>query len=226
MKKTIILSTISLVAFITATAQQWTTSGNNITNTNTGTVVILATSPTGGQKLVVNPLGAGTITLGEGNTGSGSYTSLTFGISAYQNGYSTIQSIKSAGSAHGVLSLNPSGGGVAIGTTDPGNFKLAVEGKIGARELKVTLTSPWPDYVFKPGYKLPNLSEVEKHIRMHNHLPGMPSALEVEQNNGIELGDMSKRLLEKVEELTLYVIALKKENDQIKEQLKKLSDKK
>jgi hypothetical protein len=100
-------------------------------------------------------------------------------------------------------------GNVGIGTSSPGSFKLAVEGKIGAREVQVTNVNPWPDFVFKPEYKLPPLNEVEKFIGQYNHLPGVPSALEVK--DGIELGKMNATLLQKVEELTLYLIELDKE---------------
>lgn len=125
-----------------------------------------------------------------------------------------------------LMKIDASTGNVGIGTDNTGTFKLAVEGKIGAREIKVTLTNPWPDYVFGKNYRLPNLAEVEKHIKTYNHLPGMPSSAEVEKNGGIELGEMNRKLLEKVEELTLYMIDLKKENEQIKAELKRLSGKK
>ncbi|OJY81406.1 MAG: hypothetical protein BGP13_15550 [Sphingobacteriales bacterium 40-81] len=59
-------------------------------------------------------------------------------------------------------------------------------------------------------------------IKEHNHLPGIPSAKEIENDGGIDLGEMNRKLLEKVEELTLYIIELKKENDAIKEILEKL----
>ncbi len=216
-----------LCAYFSTTAQ-WTTSGNEIYNTNTGVVVIKAISPNfGGQKLNVNPVGAGSIVLGESNTGAGGFTSLSLGISAHQNGYSTIQSIKSAGSAHGVLSLNPDGGAVVIGgTTDPGsNYKLTVEGRIGAREVKVTLQNPWPDYVFSPGYRLPDLSKIEQHILTYRHLPGIPSSAEVEKNGGIDLGEMNRKLLEKLEELTLYIIAQQKEIEKLKKEMENKLDK-
>ena len=117
-------------------------------------------------------------------------------------------------------------GCVGIGTTNLGSFKLAVEGKIGAREVQVTLTNPFPDYVFDSKYKLRSLVNLENYINQNKHLPGIPSAAEVEKNGGIELGQMNTKLLEKIEELTLYVIDLKKENEQMKEDIKKLSKKK
>ncbi|KAB5483627.1 hypothetical protein [Flagellimonas hadalis] len=94
---------------------------------------------------------------------------------------------------------------LGIGTTDPGTYKLAVKGKIRAEEIKVE--TGWADYVFEEGYSLPTLEEVEKHIKEKGHLINIPSAKEVAEN-GIELGKMNKLLLEKIEELTLYVIEL------------------
>ncbi|SFC65906.1 hypothetical protein SAMN04487891_1185 [Flagellimonas taeanensis] len=101
-------------------------------------------------------------------------------------------------------------GSVAIGTGSTGTHKLAVEGSIGAREIKVEVGT-WSDYVFKEGYDLPTLEEVERHIKEKGHLINIPSAKEVEAN-GIELGEMNKLLLEKIEELTLYVLELKSDS--------------
>lgn len=103
-------------------------------------------------------------------------------------------------------------GNVGVGTTAPGTFKLAVEGKVGAREFRVTSVNPWPDYVFHNNYQLKNLYSLEAYIRQNNHLPNIPSAQEVKQN-GIELGQMNAKLLEKIEELTLYIIELNKKID-------------
>ncbi|WP_422858987.1 hypothetical protein ACOKFD_16885 [Flagellimonas sp. S174] len=111
-------------------------------------------------------------------------------------------------------------GNIGIGTNNIStNWKLAVKGKIRAEEIKVE--TGWADYVFKEDYELPSLEEVENHIKEKGHLINIPSAAEVKEN-GIQLGEMNKLLLEKIEELTLYVIALKKENEQIKETIKNL----
>jgi hypothetical protein len=99
-------------------------------------------------------------------------------------------------------------GNVGIGTNDPGTWKLAVKGKIRAEEIKVE--TGWADYVFKEGYNLPTLEEVEKYIKERGHLINIPSAKEVEAN-GVELGEMNKLLLEKIEELTLYTLQQQKE---------------
>ncbi len=98
-------------------------------------------------------------------------------------------------------------GNVGIGTTTPGSWKLAVNGNIRAKEIKVE--TGWADYVFKEGYDLPTLEEVEKHIQEKGHLMNIPSEAEVLQN-GIQLGEMNKLLLEKIEELTLYIIEQEK----------------
>ncbi|HRB72612.1 MAG TPA: hypothetical protein PK776_12270, partial [Flavobacterium sp.] len=78
----------------------------------------------------------------------------------------------------------------------------------------------WADYVFESDYNLPTLQQVEKHIKEKGHLKDIPSAKEVEEN-GIELGEMNKLLLQKVEELTLYIIEMNKELQAVKSQLKK-----
>ena len=117
----------------------------------------------------------------------------------------------------------PQGKGVAISTDNlPSGYSLAVGGKIIAEELKVQLQSAWPDYVFKKDYELPTLSQVEKHISEKGHLI-IPSAEEVEKN-GIEVGEMNRKLLEKIEELTLYVLQLKKENEAQQLEINKLKE--
>ena len=118
------------------------------------------------------------------------------------------------------FTITPSGS-VGIGTTNPGNYKLAVEGTIGCRELIVT-TAGWSDFVFKDDYKLMNLDELEAKIKENGHLPEIPSAKEVSEK-GVSVGEMQSKLLQKVEELTLYVIdqnkriaALERENEGLK----------
>lgn len=106
-------------------------------------------------------------------------------------------------------------GNVGIGTASP-THKMAVNGTIRAKELIVD--TGWADYVFQEDYQLPSLSEVESYIQEHGHLPGMPSAQQV-QSDGIGLGQAHAKLLEKVEELTLYLIELKKQNQQLADEL-------
>ncbi len=97
---------------------------------------------------------------------------------------------------------------------------LNVYGIINAREVKVSLGT-WSDYVFEPGYKLRHLSDVEDFILNNGHLPDIPSASTVLEN-GVNLGEMDALLLRKIEELTLYVIELQKNNDKMKGEIESL----
>jgi len=98
-------------------------------------------------------------------------------------------------------------------------YKLYVEGGIAARDIKVTANN-FPDYVFEKNYKLPSIGELEQFIGQNGHLPGIPSKKEVEANDGFDVGDMQIRLLEKIEELSLYIIDMQKQIDELKLQKK------
>ncbi|BFP40641.1 hypothetical protein FGF1_14860 [Flavobacteriaceae bacterium GF1] len=113
-------------------------------------------------------------------------------------------------------------GEMGIGTTTP-DAKLAVKGSIHAEEVKVDLNVPAPDYVFKDGYDLKSLQEIQDYIKEHGHLPNVPSAQEMEED-GIELGGMNMKLLEKIEELTLYTLDQENELKTLKEDVKKLKN--
>ncbi|MDD7886046.1 hypothetical protein [Flavivirga sp. 57AJ16] len=119
------------------------------------------------------------------------------------------------------MRIENSTGNVGIGTTDTKGYKLGVQGKIAAEEVKVALHANWADFVFENNYKLPTLKEVEQHIKEKGHLQDIPSAEEVAKN-GIFLGEMDAKLLQKIEELTLYTIAqekkIKKQSSKIKKQ--------
>jgi len=114
--------------------------------------------------------------------------------------------------------VNSRTGNVGIGTLNinDATYKLYVENGIRTRKIVVDQAT-WPDYVFQPGYHRPSLDSVAQYIQANHHLPGMPSADSVAQN-GINLGDNQAQLLKKIEELTLYVIELRKEVDQLKQQ--------
>jgi hypothetical protein len=107
-------------------------------------------------------------------------------------------------------------GNVGIGTFSP-DQKLTVNGTIHTKEVIVDLSVPAPDYVFQKDYNLLSLSEIEKYINQHKHLPEVPSAKEME-TNGVKLMEMNMLLLKKVEELTLHLIELKKEVEDLKKQ--------
>ena len=113
-------------------------------------------------------------------------------------------------------------GFVGIGTNMTGSHKLAVEGSIGAREIRVEATG-WSDFVFSSDYELRTLEEVEDYIHQNKHLPEIPGEAEV-MERGINLGEMNAKLLQKIEELTLYLIEQNKQNQvqqELIEQLKK-----
>ena len=106
------------------------------------------------------------------------------------------------------LSINLYNKRIGIGTANPDEL-LTVNGVIHAKEVKVDLTGSLADYVFHPSYKLMPLTQVEQYVNANSHLPEMPSASEVSKN-GMNMGDMQNKLLQKVEELTLYAIELQK----------------
>jgi hypothetical protein len=117
-----------------------------------------------------------------------------------------------------LMRISPTGN-VGIGTTTA-DYKLTVNGKIKAEEVQVVVDVP-ADYVFEENYQLKPLEEVEKFVKENKHLPGVPDAQTL-INNGWQVGEMNNKLLEKVEELTLYMIELKKENEHLKQKNKNL----
>jgi hypothetical protein len=183
-------------------------------------------------------------TLNMGGTGINFYTAneAAFGGAVFPTDTSLILWSNSA--ANNYLVLQPSWGNTGVGTYTPnakfhvngaqligGNaeriatgYQLSVAGKIIAEEVKIQLRASWPDYVFGKNYKLMPLDELEESINKNKHLPNIPSAAEVEKD-GISLGDMNKRLMEKVEELTLYIIDLNKKNNTLAEKVEKLEAK-
>ncbi|MCT3764443.1 hypothetical protein [Elizabethkingia anophelis] len=109
------------------------------------------------------------------------------------------------------------------------NGNISVSNKLEAKEIKVT-TTPTADFVFEDSYQLPNLESVEKYIKEKKHLPEIASAVEM-QKEGVNIGDFQIKLLQKIEELTLYQIQLnkevtnlKQENIQLKETLQKIQN--
>jgi hypothetical protein len=125
--------------------------------------------------------------------------------------------------ANGVqrMYLTPSGL-LGVGTATP-DEKLTVAGKIHSQEVKVTATAG-ADFVFHKDYSLPGLTEVEKYVREKQHLPGIAPAKEMVAN-GIELGEMNIKLLQKIEELTLYLIDQKKEIGDLQKRIATLEKK-
>ncbi|HWV67134.1 hypothetical protein [Chitinophaga sp.] len=190
----------------------------NMSFTNTPYIAFnatLTTSDISAGKNLVTPAynaGSGLIIRGEGGAA---------GIHFLQKNYNNGTYPYDVNSFTEVLTLTNTGT-VGIGTTSTGVHKLAVEGSIGARRVKVNQTG-WADFVFKPGYNLPSLQDIEEYIKIHQHLPEIPSASEVEKE-GVDLGDMDKKLLQKIEELTLYLIDMKKEIGKLKAQNESLQE--
>lgn len=116
--------------------------------------------------------------------------------------------------------MNCVGDGVSIGTAlQAAGFRLSASGKIIASGARIDAKSRWPDYVFKSGYSLKSLPALERYINRKGHLPNVPRSAEV-LGNGIDLGDSSAKLLEKVEELTLYMIELNDRLNKIESNIK------
>lgn len=115
-----------------------------------------------------------------------------------------------------ILTDSNIGIGTNLFTDGSDNYRLSVNGAVRAHRVKVYTS--WADFVFEDGYQLPTLEEVEKHINEKGHLKDIPTAEEVEKS-GIELGEMNKLLLQKVEELTLYLIEVNKELEKVKSEL-------
>ncbi|MDX9848764.1 MAG: hypothetical protein RBT74_17430 [Tenuifilaceae bacterium] len=113
------------------------------------------------------------------------------------------------------IGLNSNKVGIGLIPPSEGEFSLYVEGGILAEEVKVLMKSAWPDYVFNANYKLPSINEVSEFIEANGHLPGIPNAATV-ATDGIELGEMNALLLTKIEELTLYVIELQQQLNELK----------
>ncbi|MEO9514042.1 MAG: hypothetical protein ABJN84_14830 [Flavobacteriaceae bacterium] len=214
MKKTIsFLSLFLLVFFANA---QWTDDGNSITTTDN--VGIGTASPGAKFHVYGSNVGSGnvlsSIMLGKHNgpeiqgvqeSSDDDAQGLAFRVkSSYANADSNYEALR--------ITRN---GNVGIGTTSP-DAKLAVNGDIHTKEVKVDLIG-WPDFVFEKEYNLPSLQEVEIHIAENGHLRDIPSAKEVEEN-GIKLGEMNSKLLQKIEELMLYTIQQQKEIEALKEQ--------
>jgi len=113
--------------------------------------------------------------------------------------------IFSGGASRMIIKSN---GNIGIGTDKTNGFLLSVDGTMRAREIFVNLET-WSDFVFDPGYDLMPLSELEIYILLHGKLPEIPSEEEVLED-GVEMGEMNRLLLQKVEELTLHIIDLNK----------------
>ena len=156
-------------------------------------------------------LGHFEIGMPHGHFGIGNYP-----ISGSGNTFFVIDRGGNVGIGYGAYSSNFKGklvinGNVGIGTKDP-QYLLAVNGTIGAKEIIVN-SEGWADYVFKPTYDLMPLNELNAFIQKNRHLPNIPTENEVVER-GVNLLEMNIKLLEKIEELTLYLINLQEQNNE------------
>lgn len=224
-------------------AQNWTGSSTPTNTTDAGTFSQLTSTPWGGQHgLLFNAYKSPTLVNGPlstlGNTKHSNDASFGSGAGAIMflaNGGNMEFFISNAspGPNQNVTWGIPKmmitrAGNVAIGTTSfQGAYKFYVAGKIAAYdEIKVfTNGTSFPDYVFDANYKLRSLKDTETYIQENHHLPEVPSAAEIAKD-GMSLNGMSEILLKKVEELTLHLIEIKKENEELKKRLNALENKK
>ncbi|HCT30016.1 MAG TPA: hypothetical protein DIW31_04650 [Bacteroidales bacterium] len=139
-----------------------------------------------------------------------------------QNGPSGYNALRYDGD-NNLLLLQENAGNVGIGTTDTKGFKLAVAGRVIAEEVIIRL-QPWPDFIFNSNHKLRSLSELEQFIKTNKHLPEIPTEKEA-QEQGIGVGEMNAKLLQKIEELTLYIIDQNKRIEALENEVKNLNSK-
>jgi sugar lactone lactonase YvrE len=184
---------------------------------------------TGSSPLFINPFG-GRINIGTAvsnnarvaikrgtyaaaNDGSLALIGTTY-TSFFHYGVNEDTYIRGGKDGSNVIISDAEGGSVGIGTSTPDvNYKLSVNGSIRSKE--VVVETGWADYVFDEKYRLRPLSEIEKFIKENKHLPEIPSAKEI-QENGLKVGEIQTKMMQKIEELTLYIIELKKEIDLLK----------
>ncbi len=208
-------------------SQTLSLSGNTLSIANGNTITLPVTSVVGGNNVTV--------------TGTGS-TASPFLISAADTSlYANNGSINQATTTNGnrIVDMNNSNiwfntatsttnGKMYLGSTSvfpntTGNYKLFVEGGILTEKVKVALRSSanWADYVFASDYKLLPLNEVEQFITTNKHLPGVDSASELAKN-GLDIAEMQSKQMEKIEELTLYIIEQNKKLEKTQNEIEEL----
>jgi hypothetical protein len=139
-------------------------------------------------------------------------------IQARTNGNVTTLNLQSLG---GILNVGGDAivkGKLRVGNTSlPVGYSFGVDGKMICEEVQVKLKTDWADYVFAPNYALRPLHQVADFIKQNNHLPGVPAAASIAKD-GLSIGEMQKLQMEKIEELTLYILQLKEEIELLKKQ--------
>ncbi|UOY08494.1 tail fiber protein [Muricauda sp. SCSIO 64092] len=203
---------------------QWTDNGNNLTTTDN--VGIGTTNPTSKLQLMDGNSG---LTLHANNVWEGIGFNRSARTGQILNTNKTAWQFTARderfslegynGATNSLLNVLKNGN-VGIGTKNP-DMKLTVKGNVHAEEMRIDLSVPAPDYVFKEDYKLRTIEEVEQFIIENHHLPEMPSAKDFEQH-GVMQAEMDMNLLKKIEELTLYLIEQNKQNQSQKARIEQL----
>ncbi|MBK6330630.1 MAG: hypothetical protein IPF62_08980 [Bacteroidetes bacterium] len=218
----------------------WVVNSSNIFN-NGGSVGVGTSTPTA-TLTVANAITVGASSVNAVESGRLNFSEVTnlytdtayCGMGFYYNGSTDqliLQDACGLGAKTDIMSWRRIGDKVVIGTvaSTPGIYKLYVQDGILTERVKVAVdgTANWADYVFAPDYKLMPLEEVEAFVKENKHLPNVPSAEKMVET-GIDVATVDAKLMEKIEELTLYMIEMKKEintlkseNETMKAQLKK-----
>lgn len=198
---------------------------NIIQGTTIGNLILQTSSGTGQFTYTAGNVGIGTASPANKltvQTGDASYgiihTNGTVTVGTYIGSNGGWLGTKSnhplyffANNSNALATILPNGN-MGIGTISPA-YKLSVNGTIQAKEIRVE--TGWSDFVFDKNYKLRSLNEVENYIQQNKHLPDIPSAKEIQQN-GLAVADSQTKMMQKIEELTLYIIQMQKEIDQLK----------
>jgi len=246
MNKVLLLSGAFLVGTHLYGHAQWATSGNNIYNTNAGFVGIGISAPA--YSLDVNgSIHSNACIFGDAGT-SGQIAMHVRGMANGVNGDLVVQGYNQQAwwitGASGYLYIGGNGGAepskgainidyngnVGINTLNTSGYTFNVNGTAVFDQVTVKTfsgkpnTTPWADYVFANDYRLPSIYSLASYINVNKHLPGIPTAAEVERN-GIDLGATQAKLLEKIEQLTLYTIQLQQQIDDLKAENQKLEAK-
>jgi len=208
---------------------------NPATNLDVAGVIRASSAIQGGHQVAARASSSaegGQLTLGYGGNYNWGEGASTWNIDVYNRDLRFFR-YNSSASPHVAVQILENGS-VGIGTGAPqstlhvnGTMKvnssatvggnLTVSGSVKAQTVS-WYTRPSPDYVFEESYRLPPLEEVEQYVKTHKHLPEIPSAAQVAKD-GVDLIQMIMGQLKNIEELTLHMIALKKENDALKERL-------
>jgi len=212
-------------------ARIYTTGGTNRTILGSNATDILAITPTGVGVSTITP--SGKLHIEHDGTdlnphirihATGLYSRINWSTNTNANTWVAQSYLESATAADNYWRLEYGGsprlhvagnGNIGIGTSTPDN-KLDVLGIIRANE--VIVETGWADYVFQDDYKLKPLSEVEAFIKENKHLPSVPSAAKI-QDKGAHVAELMTKMMEKIEELTLYSIEQKKEINELKRRL-------